>query len=458
MLFAAPRSRVRLAIAVVALATLGGCTDRQLEPTGIPRTLTPHRTVTGTTITVTNTADAGTGSLRDAILNAPAGATIVFDPSIDGQTITLTSGELMIANPLTIEGSATKGMTISGGNNSRVLNFNGPSAGVVRMSNLTITGGTTSAEGGGIFNAMSLVLDHVMIAGNSAAFDGGGVYGFSHGSLTIANSTITANTAGSGGGLASFGNLLLNNVTIVANTASTVVGGFLADDDTPTDTHEVRNSIIAGNNSPTDLNCGYETQVTFTGVNISDDLSCGPAGPHMIVADPVLGALADNGGPTKTMAVLRGSPAIDAATDCTVNDDQRHVSRPLGAACDIGAYEFDNYVKTPLAVDGSVVVNSTTGVAVVTGNFGCSEPASVLLHVTLSEPQKVGKVPAVVTATDSVPITCTSGSKAWSIALTPPTGAFSNGNGSVTASTDHVSQYVLPVSTTVPVKLYWGHK
>jgi hypothetical protein len=56
--------------------------------------------------------------------------------------------------------------------------------------------------------------------------------------------------------------------------------------------------------------------------------------------DPRLGPLADNGGPTRTHALLLGSPAVDAAStpDCPTTD-QRGVSRPQGAACDIGSYE-----------------------------------------------------------------------------------------------------------------------
>ncbi|HTI05851.1 MAG TPA: choice-of-anchor Q domain-containing protein [Gemmatimonadales bacterium] len=459
MRFAAPRARVRLTIASAALATLAGCTDRQPEPTGIPRSLASSRTVTGTTVTVTNTADAGSGSLRDAIGNAADGATIVFDPTIAGQTITLTSGEILIHSSLTIAGPSTNGVTISGGGHSHVFQIQGPLVdGVVTMRNLTITGGYTDGQAGGIeHDNMTLVLEYVLIKGNYGGHYGGGI--FSSGPLVVTNSTIAGNTAFQGGGIMNTRDMSLNNVTIVGNNAPTRGGGVyvsnMFQDNLRADIH---NSIIAGNTSPNGPNCSQDLPYSVTGTNIADDLSCGPPGPNMIVADPMLGALADNAGPTKTMAVLRGSPAIDAATDCTVTDDQRHVARPLGAACDIGAYEFDNYVKTTLSVDASVVVNPNTGTAAVTGAFGCSEPASVLLHVTLSEPQKVGKVPAVVAATDSIPLTCTSGSKAWSVALTPPTGAFSNGNGTVTVNTDHESAYVLPQSASASVKLYWGHK
>ena len=56
--------------------------------------------------------------------------------------------------------------------------------------------------------------------------------------------------------------------------------------------------------------------------------------------EPLLGALADNGGPTLTHALLTGSPAIDAGNDAACPaTDQRGVTRPQGAHCDIGSYE-----------------------------------------------------------------------------------------------------------------------
>ncbi len=97
------------------------------------------------------------------------------------------------------------------------------------------------------------------------------------------------------------------------------------------------NAIVA--NSPDGDNCFGS--ITDGGGNLSyPDTTC-PG----INADPVLGPLQDNGGPTWTMALGPGSAAIDAADDaiCAAdpvnNLDQRGVTRPQGAHCDIGAYE-----------------------------------------------------------------------------------------------------------------------
>src|SRR6516162_4509856 len=91
------------------------------------------------TLTVTNILDSGKGSLRYEIAHASKNAAIVFAPSLSGQTITLTSGELDITTGLTIQGPGAGQLTISGGKNSRVFDVNA-SAPVV-LSGLTVSGG-----------------------------------------------------------------------------------------------------------------------------------------------------------------------------------------------------------------------------------------------------------------------------------------------------------------------------
>jgi hypothetical protein len=98
----------------VALSLLYGCSDAPspLEPRALPSR--PNALV-APVITVTNTDDAGAGSLRQAIIDAPAGAIIQFDAAIAGQTIVLSTGDLDVDKLLTIEGPVPSGMTISGG-------------------------------------------------------------------------------------------------------------------------------------------------------------------------------------------------------------------------------------------------------------------------------------------------------------------------------------------------------
>jgi hypothetical protein len=69
------------------------------------------------------------------------------------------------------------------------------------------------------------------------------------------------------------------------------------------------------------------------------DATCSPGASDLVVADPLLGSLADNGGPTLTHALLAGSPAIDAGDNAVCPaTDQRGVARD--AACDIGSFEY----------------------------------------------------------------------------------------------------------------------
>src|SRR5438067_8949964 len=113
------------------------------------------------TLTVLNNHDGGAGSLRDAIAHARDGDTIVFDPGLNGQTITLTSDELAIKNSVDIEGPGADKLAVSGNDTNRVFDI---SEGLtVTIAGLTITHGRAvgatggSGGGGGILNVGSTV-------------------------------------------------------------------------------------------------------------------------------------------------------------------------------------------------------------------------------------------------------------------------------------------------------------
>src|SRR6516165_8422096 len=101
--------------------------------------------------TVTNLDDAGAGSLRQAIIDTPAGGTVDFQPGLSG-TITLTTGELLINQDLTIAGPGADVLTVSGNNASRVFHIAATST--VEIAGLTVTHGSAgpSGVGGGIYN------------------------------------------------------------------------------------------------------------------------------------------------------------------------------------------------------------------------------------------------------------------------------------------------------------------
>jgi hypothetical protein len=160
-----------------------------------------HRWVPST-LTVTSIADSGAGSLRAEIAAAHKGDTIAFDSSLNGKTITLTSGELLISKNLIIAGPIDRNLTISGSNASRVFDvLNGVTG---TLSGLTISNGQPgSGYGGGILNYGTLTVSNGILSGNSASNYGGGIY--NTGTLTVTGSILSNNSAGIGGGISAGG-------------------------------------------------------------------------------------------------------------------------------------------------------------------------------------------------------------------------------------------------------------
>jgi hypothetical protein len=360
------------------------------------------------TFTVNNALDSGTGSLRQAILNSNSvmGAdSIVFDSTFFAtpRTISLTSGELLVTDDLTITGpgaglltvrrdpaaatnfrvfdlnfpaggpgAVLSDMTITGGQDSfggaisvgsptahtgatlRNAIVTGNSAGkgggiyapggsTVSVLNSTISGNTATNGGGGVAAAGTLVIEDSTISGNSAAGQGGGVATYL-GSTTIRNVTIAGNTAGTGGGGVFQGSstLTIQNSTIVGNTATAPFGSGGIDGRATIDSTIVANNMAAS---------GPDVLGTVT-VNFSLILNPGGAtitgSNNVFGADPRLGPLQNNGGSTQTMALLQGSPAIDAGSNpAGLTTDQRGIgfARVSGLQADIGAYE----VQAPTA-------------------------------------------------------------------------------------------------------------
>src|SRR5262249_7473392 len=172
------------------------------------------------TLTVLSTADSGPGSLRAEIAAAQSGDTIVFDPSLAGQTINLTSGELVIDKSLTIQGTASGPEAISGGA-SRDFDVTTATP-TVALANLQVGVGHAK-NGGGILNTGSLTLNYCEVVDNEALeglnSKGGGVDNL--GTMVINNSAIGGNFANDGGGIANQGTMTITNSTLDGNGAGT---------------------------------------------------------------------------------------------------------------------------------------------------------------------------------------------------------------------------------------------
>ena len=229
------------------------------------------------------------------------------------------------------------------------------------MADSTVTDNTASA-GGGIFVATggTFNLTGSNISTSPDDTSGGGVA--SDGHFSIGNSTFRQFGGDTGGAI--YNNKTANtstviNSTIVGNTAAN--GGNLAN---AAGTLNLQNTIVA--NSSAGGNChGTITAGSDVLTWPAADVTCGVS---TYVANPLLGTLQNNGGPTSTMLPSAGSAAIDAGNTATCvaapisNLDQRGIARPQGSACDIGAVEVVQHALTVTVTtaNGSVSATSPT--------------------------------------------------------------------------------------------------
>jgi hypothetical protein len=234
------------------------------------------RTVPSTSFTVVTLANAGTGSLRDAIdkANNTAGAdTIAFAPGLSG-TIALTSGgELLITDSVTITGPGAGVITVSGNNTSRIFEVDNNAAGAINVtiSGLTLAGGKADDGGAIVASDEVLTLNGVAIIGNTATDAGGGMALGSFGQVTLVNSIVAENTAAAdGGGISSNASLLtLVNSTVSGNQAVEGGGIQIGGNDQLT----LVNSTVSGNQAVEGggIALGSDGQLTLENSSVSDN-------------------------------------------------------------------------------------------------------------------------------------------------------------------------------------------
>ncbi len=246
------------------------------------------------------------------------------------------------------------GFTITGGNaNGDKPNYWGggiDNGGTPTLSNLIITGNSAYWGGGMWCLGEYPSITNITFINNTATGAGGGM--FSGGKLILTNATFIGNTSAlEGGGLATVGNVTtLINTTFIGNTAT--LEGSAIDNYSPS-TLTMRNSIVWGNNTlsggPQVLNYSMGT-IAFS--DIQGGCPYGLACSDMIEADPQLGSLGYYGGLTQVLPLLPGSPAIDAGDEATcAATDQRSISRPQGAGCDMGAFESRGFTLEVMVGD-----------------------------------------------------------------------------------------------------------
>jgi alpha-tubulin suppressor-like RCC1 family protein len=310
---------------------------------------------------------------------------------------------------VTIAGPGANVVAVSGNNTSRVFEVdsgvtanisgltieNGQEAlqgggGILNNGALTLSNSALSNDvsggGGGIANGGNLTIIDSTVVGNSAlgvgdgdAGSGGGIG--NQGNLTISNSTISGNTGLAGGGifsLANFGaNLTITNSTVVGNTATDggdSGGGVYNGGDGGPGSAILTATIVAENSGG---DCSAE--ITNGGFNIDDDGTCGFTGTSISDSSTLkatLGPLANNGGPSQTIALEPDNPAIGAvnSTSLCSTPDQRGMNRPT--PCDIGAFQTtgtvvawgDNIGNLPVQVMNSTNTGALTDATQISEN------------------------------------------------------------------------------------------
>ena len=241
------------------------------------------------------------------------------------------------------------GVTITGGRAATGAGLFIASAGSVFLYNSIIRDNVATSRGGGVQTAGTLSVFQAQVSDNRVLSGaGGGVAVDAGGTAFLAMSTVSDNTAGSGGAVSTAGSFQFQNATIS--------GGLNGEPGSSAGSTFASNTILAGPGSACTGTIAAGSHSNWAG-NLATDSSCGLAPAEGTVEDPRLGSLRNNRGATDTRALLDGSPAIDGGNPSFCpGTDQR------GAAavntCDKGAFEFGGQVpesQLPPPVPGETV-------------------------------------------------------------------------------------------------------
>lgn len=329
-------------------------------------------------------ATPGTATNRIFIINSGITVTIqkmtIQNGTLRGGTTSDRGGAIYNLGALTLNKVVIQENLVENEHGGALYNV-----GVLNISNSTLANNKSTsnanddaAQGGAIYNiGASAVLtiknstfkNNIASStyngsGTSTKVYGGAIYNTGSGDVIIANSTFNNNAitkviaagVAEGGAIYSTG-----SGSIVKISHSTVAGSSVTSGLYNTSTFTMKNSILTGYTGASG-NCVNSGTFTQQGNNlVASGTDCGTtSSPNN------LGALADNGGDTETIALLSGSNAIDAASSCTDIDgatiayDQRSVPRPLGSSCDIGAFEYEDTVKVNSTFSATISSKSFT--------------------------------------------------------------------------------------------------
>ncbi len=370
----------------------------------------PSLTISG--VTVSGGSDFGGGGLK-------AGGTVVLD-------------SVVFAN------NKTSGTAFGDGGGAVYME----PFGTLTVRNSTISGNTAEVSGGGLYFYLggSLLVQNSTISGNTTTAPtngrgGAGIYLY-YASAVLQNTTITGNTSGSSGGgvMLRFSysrSLTVQNCTITGNSAANAnsgEGGGGIERSTGDAVINITSSVVSGNtntNGPDILSKGT-VNVNFSAVGSNTGFTLTGANNLPFGANLMLGPLADNGGPTQTIAPLPGSPLIDAGTNAAgLATDQRGPTfvRQYGSSVDIGAVEVQPPSVLGITTPTASPTNATALTFTVTFNQSLSglSAANFALTTTGTAAGTIG-TPTGSGTTWTVPVTGVAGDGTLRLDLVNDTG------------------------------------
>ena len=360
--------------------------------------LSAAATASATVYTVTSSADSVAGSLRAVLASATSGSdTVVIAPGVNP---VLTHGPIVLGADVTITGQSARLTTISTSPASTVFALTTSGFPTVNLAQLTITHAASALD----VSSGNVVLNNVAITASSATA-GGAIVAGCNGWVSATGVTLAGNATTGGIGAAFYDGCSggdqssFTNATITANTGGpavytaanvnlihvTVAGNPNGNVTTTGGTVGLFSSILARGGPGANGNCSG-TAWFDGGGNVEDTspTECGLDASHSLIGvNPLLGALANNGGQTDTMLPGAGSPAIDYFFAGCSGTDQRGDPRPDNSEpnCDAGAIEVQD--PAPVAgvacTPGSIAVGAAaTCTATMTGPAGAPAPSGTI--------------------------------------------------------------------------------
>ena len=326
--------------------------------------------------------DAGAPAFRLLLVNLNGNLTL-HQTTLSGGNSQQSGGAIHNLGTVTVNNSTFSGNSASHG--GAIFN----SYATVTVSNSTLSDNTASFAGGSIYSTSdsTLTISDSTLSGNSA--EGGGAIYNDNGTVTVSNSTLSGNSAGGGrgGGISNSSTVSISNSTLSGNTAS--FGGGIYN----SDTLNLARSLISGNSAgdgaeiynAATINAANFNLIGYGGDARSTNFTPSDSDivPSQALAAILNTTLADNGGPstgsgqaTLTHALVTGSPARDAAGDSGLATDQRGITRPQGAADDIGAFELEVVPATiTIVLDTQPNLPTNLGFSGSLGAFLLDDPA-----------------------------------------------------------------------------------